>query len=122
MILATVVWMLVAGVGALLASRLLDTSYGGALAQSVGMLTGTALLLVVMGRWGWLRAGGLLAAVSVQALMFGLLHIMQVAGGNPLDDALMTWNGPTPASRDASPIGVKRREFYDRYRRPQPAR
>ncbi len=90
MILATVVWMLVAGVGALLASRLLDTSYGGALAQSVGMLTGTALLLVVMGRWGWLRAGGLLAAVSVQALMFGLLHIMQVAGGNPLDDALMT--------------------------------
>jgi membrane protease YdiL (CAAX protease family) len=135
------------------------------------MLTGTALLLVVMGRWGWLRAAGithlgswqhwlitgglilyvivvyqmaffgemgldlldawrseagqailrrqavvgvaeeflfrgfllyalvrvwgktrrgLLAAVSVQALMFGLLHIMQVAGGNPLDDALMT--------------------------------
>ena len=170
-ILATVVWMLVAGMGALLASRLLDTSFGGALAQSLGMLTATALLLVVMGRWGWLRAAGItrlgswqlwlvtgglilyivavyqmaffgeigldlldpwrseagqtilrrqavvgvaeeflfrglllyalvrvwgttrrgmLAAVTLPALIFAVLHILQVASGNPLDGALMT--------------------------------
>jgi membrane protease YdiL (CAAX protease family) len=170
-ILATVAWIVVAGVAAFIAARILQTPLVDDLAQSAGMLTATACLLLVMGRWGWLRAAGitvpgswrlwavtagltvyvviayqlgffrglalntasawgsgeaqsilarqavvgsaeeflfrgllvcalvrvwgdsrrgLLAAVTVPALIFGLTHIMQALGGNPLDDTLMT--------------------------------
>jgi membrane protease YdiL (CAAX protease family) len=170
-ILATVAWMVVAGVAAFAAARILRTPFVGKMAQSVGMLAATGCLLWVMGRWGWLRAAGitvpggrrlwlvtaglaayvviayqfgffhgialdttlvwdsgeaqailarqavvgiaeeflfrgllvcalvrawgdtrrgLLAAVTVPALVFGLLHILQASTGNPLDDTLMT--------------------------------
>jgi len=169
--LATVAWIAVAGVAALMAAWALHTPMVDLLPQSLGTLTATACLLVVMGRWGWLRAAGvtalgsrrlwlvtagltvyvvvayqvaffggialnlssswdsggaqsillrqavvgvaeeflfrgfllyalvrvwgnsrrgLLAAVTVPALIFGLTHIMQALVGNPMDDTLMT--------------------------------
>jgi membrane protease YdiL (CAAX protease family) len=47
------------------------------------------LLYALVRVWGRTRRG-LLAAVSVSALIFGLLHIMQTLSGNSLDDTLMT--------------------------------
>ena len=47
------------------------------------------LLYALVRVWGDTRRG-LLAAVTLPALLFGLLHIMQVSAGNPLDDTLMT--------------------------------
>ena len=47
------------------------------------------LLYALVRVWGDTRRG-LLAAVTLPALLFGLLHIAQVSGGNPLDDTLMT--------------------------------
>ncbi len=171
MILATVAWIVAAGVAAFLAAWALQMPMAELLPQSLGMLTATACLLVVMGRWGWLRAAGvtapgsrrlwlvtaaltvyvvvayqiaffdgialnlsrswgsggaqsilvrqavvgvaeeflfrgfllyalvrvwgdsrrgLLAAVTLPALIFGLGHAPQVLAGNPMDDTLMT--------------------------------
>jgi membrane protease YdiL (CAAX protease family) len=170
-ILAMVVWTVAAGVAAFLAAWALQTPLAELLPQSLGMLTATACLLVVMGRWGWLRAAGvtalgsrrlwlvtagltvyvvaayqiaffgdialnissswgsggaqsillrqavvgvaeeflfrgfllfalvriwgdsrrgLLAAVTLPALIFGLVHAPQVLASNPIDDTLMT--------------------------------
>jgi carboxyl-terminal processing protease len=170
-ILATVVWILVAGMAAGIAAWALQAPVASSLPQSLGMLAATACLLVVMWRWGWLRAAGiirlgtwrlwlvtvglalylaiayqmaffrgialdissswasggaqsilmrqavvsvaeetlfrgflllvlvrvwgdsrrgLLAAVAVPALIFGLSHAPQVLAGNPMDDTLMT--------------------------------
>jgi membrane protease YdiL (CAAX protease family) len=47
------------------------------------------LLYALVRVWGDTRRG-LLAAVTLQALLFGLPHILQVFAGNPLDDTLMT--------------------------------
>ncbi|MGD8398740.1 MAG: CPBP family intramembrane metalloprotease [Anaerolineae bacterium] len=47
------------------------------------------LLCALVQAWGKSRRG-LLAAVTVPALLFGLTHIAQVSAGNPLDDTLMT--------------------------------
>jgi membrane protease YdiL (CAAX protease family) len=47
------------------------------------------LLYALVRVWGDTRRG-LLAAVTLPALLFGLPHIMQVWAGNPLDDTLMT--------------------------------
>jgi len=170
-IVAPAVWMMIAGIAAYLAAAVLRLPLSHELPQSLGMLTATACLLLVMWRWGWLRAAGvtglgsgrlwlltaglaafvvvayqlaffgeivvdlpaswaageaqailgrqvvvgiaeeflfrgfllyalvrvwgetrrgLLAAVTLPALLFGLLHVMQVSAGNPLDDTLMT--------------------------------
>jgi membrane protease YdiL (CAAX protease family) len=170
-ILATVAWIVTAGVAAFLAAWALQMPMAELLPQSLGTLTATACLLVVMGRWRWLRAAGvtalggrrlwlttagltvygvvayqvaffggialnissswgsggaqsifarqavvgvaeellfrgfllyalvrvwgdsrrgLLAAVTVPALIFGLAHAPQVLAGNPIDDTLMT--------------------------------
>jgi membrane protease YdiL (CAAX protease family) len=63
-IMATVAWILVAGVAALVAAGALQTSLADLLPQSLGTLTATACLLVVMGRWGWLRPAGVTALGS----------------------------------------------------------
>jgi carboxyl-terminal processing protease len=170
-ILATVAWIVAAGVAAFIAARALQRPLADMLPQSLGTLTATACLLVVMRRRGWLRAAGvtalggrrlwlvtaaltvyvvvayqvaffgkmalnnptlwatgeaqtilmrnvvvgvveetlfrgfllyalvrvwgkkrrgILGAVAVPALIFGLTHIMQLLVGNPLDDVLMT--------------------------------
>lgn len=47
------------------------------------------LLYALVRVWGDTRRG-LLAAVTLPALLFGLLHILQLSAGNPLDDTLMT--------------------------------
>jgi membrane protease YdiL (CAAX protease family) len=47
------------------------------------------LLYALVRVWGKTRRG-LLAALTVPALIFGLPHILQVYIGNPLDDSLMT--------------------------------
>jgi membrane protease YdiL (CAAX protease family) len=47
------------------------------------------LLYALVRVWGKTRRG-LLAAVAVPALIFGLAHIMQLLVGNPLEDSLMT--------------------------------
>jgi hypothetical protein len=46
-------------------------------------------LFVLVRAWGDSRRG-LLAAVAVPALIFGLTHAPQVLAGNPMDDTLMT--------------------------------
>jgi CubicO group peptidase (beta-lactamase class C family)/membrane protease YdiL (CAAX protease family) len=63
-ILATVAWILVAGLAALVAAWALQTPLADLLPRSLGTLTATACLLVVMGRWGWLRAAGVAAPGS----------------------------------------------------------
>ncbi len=55
-ILATVAWTVAAGMAAFLAAWVLHMSMVDPLPQSLGTLTATACLLVVMWRWGWLRA------------------------------------------------------------------
>jgi len=47
------------------------------------------ILYALVRVWGHTRRG-LLAAISVPALIFGLLHILQLLAGNPPDDTLMT--------------------------------
>jgi membrane protease YdiL (CAAX protease family) len=170
-ILATAAWIGAAGVAAFLAAWALQAPVADLLPQSLGALAATACLLVMMWRWGWLRAAGvtalgsrrlwlvtaglavyvvvayqvaffgkitpnipslwatgeaqtillrgtvvaiveetmfrgfllfalarawgdsrrgLLAAVAVPALIFGLPHAAQVLVGNPIDDTLMT--------------------------------
>ncbi len=80
-VLATVSWMLVAGLGAIVASRLLHTSVTSVLTQSVGMLTATALLVVVMRAWGWLGAAGITRLGNWQLWLVtaGLLVYMIIA-------------------------------------------
>jgi membrane protease YdiL (CAAX protease family) len=57
-ILATVAWIAIAGLAAWLATRLLHTSPVGALALSLGTLTATACVLLLMRSWRWLRPAG----------------------------------------------------------------
>jgi membrane protease YdiL (CAAX protease family) len=47
------------------------------------------LLFALVRVWGNSRRG-LLAAITIPALMFGLPHVGQVLAGNPVDDTLMT--------------------------------
>jgi membrane protease YdiL (CAAX protease family) len=170
-LLATLAWIMGAGVIAFVTARLLHTSISGSRPQSLGSLTATACLVLVMWRWGWLRAAGvaklgswrlwlvtagltgfvvvayqlaffgefplnistlrqtgeaqtilvrqavvgiteetlfrgfllyalvrvwgntrrgMLAAIVVPALIFGLVHILQALSGNPIEDTLMT--------------------------------
>jgi carboxyl-terminal processing protease len=63
-ILATVVWTVAAGIAAVLAAGTLQMPVADLLPQSLGTLTATAFLLVVMWRWGWLRAAGVSAPGS----------------------------------------------------------
>jgi carboxyl-terminal processing protease len=170
-ILATAAWMMIAGVAAYLTASALQSPLADELPQSLGTLAATACLLLVMARWGWLRASsvarlgsarlwlltagltifvvvayhlaffgetvvdlststasgeaqailrrqavvglveetlfrgfllyalvrvwgntrrGLLAAVGVSAMVFGLIHAQELLFGNPLDETLMT--------------------------------
>jgi membrane protease YdiL (CAAX protease family) len=63
-ILATVAWIGVAGVAAILAAWALQAPMSDLLPQSLGALAATACLLVMMWRWGWLRAAGVTALGS----------------------------------------------------------
>jgi membrane protease YdiL (CAAX protease family) len=63
-ILTAVAWIVTAGVAAFIAASVLQTSLADLLPQSLGTMTATACLLVVMRRWGWLRAAGVTALGS----------------------------------------------------------
>ena len=58
-IVAPVVWMMIAGIAAYLAAVVLRLPLSHELPQSLGMLTATVCLLLVMWRWEWLHPAGI---------------------------------------------------------------